>query len=75
MAWRVLWVDVRYDGRGGTGPGSRSMSAPRPRKPRDIDTFRERRAFQRDDRAYRKWAYGLEHKPAFVVGFVGLEVI
>lgn len=33
------------------------MSAPRPTpKPRDIATFRERRAWQREDRAYRKWA-------------------
>lgn len=32
------------------------MSVPRPRKLRDIEIFRERRAFQRDDRAYRKWS-------------------
>ena len=34
------------------------MSAPRPRRPRDIETFLERRAFRRDDRAYRKWVAG-----------------
>lgn len=34
------------------------MSAPRPRKPRDIETFRERRADERDHRAYRKWVAG-----------------